>query len=67
MSKSPQLDPAIEPENLGLLRIFDTTGRPFRWFNLDESHFCVDLSDGNDNLDARFHYLSWRLRRVFYF
>jgi hypothetical protein len=50
-----------------LLRIFDTTGRRFRWFNLDCNHFCVDLSGGNDNLDARFHYLPWRLLRLFYF
>jgi len=36
--------------NYALLPRFDTTKTPFRRFNLDSSHFCVDLSHGNDNL-----------------
>jgi hypothetical protein len=40
-------------QELALLPRFDTTKTRFRRFNLDSSQFCVDLSDGNDNLDAR--------------
>jgi hypothetical protein len=32
---------------------FAATGTCFPWFNRRCAHFCIDLSDGNDNLDAR--------------
>lgn len=32
---------------------FDATGTGFTWFNRHSIYFCIDLSDGNDNLDAR--------------
>ena len=32
---------------------FDATGASFHWFNRRGVYFCIDLSDGNENLDAR--------------
>ena len=39
-------------ETINLLKL-DATGILFAWYSQRWTHFCIDLSDGNDNLDAR--------------